>query len=794
MRLYEGTISQFNNDVLQNRIAEIVANNYLSYYGKRVTPSEKNSWHISLNFVKNALDISKLHDNKIVVEYELPYSSRRIDVLLFGKDKKEQSNVVLIELKQWSNDNIEDCETEGNVIVNYGKHRVERAHPSLQVEGYHYHLMDFITLFEEKQPTELSSCAYCHNYSKTKNPTLYLSKFSKYIEKYPLFSKEEIADLGKYLAERLNSGSGLEVFNRFITSPIKPSKRLLDHTKKMINEQQIFNLIDDQIVAYNAIMHKAKKLAKTKKKSVIIVKGGPGTGKSVIALEVMGELMRMGKIVFHATGSSAFTNTLRQILGRRVKDFFKFFFSFTNHKDDEIDVLICDEAHRIRKDSSDWGVPYQYKSKEPQVEDLIRPAKLSLFFIDEYQVVRPKEIGSVALIKKAAKKFEIEEPDIVEFELRTQFRCNGSDAYLQWLENILHIRESDKQFLTQDDRMDFRIIDSPLELKKVIDEKNREKKNCARLVAGFCWPWSKPNPDGSLVNDVKIGNLEMPWEKKDQFWRWATDDSGMEQVGTVYTAQGFEFDYIGVFFGNDLVYDIKKRKWVGKPENSYDSVTKRDASRFTEHLKNVYRVLMSRAHKGCYVYFMDKDAEQYFKSHIKELGSKKILDESSIDKILEDIEENAKFKTHLPLVPLEAVATAFTKEDYFDSTEGWIEADIARKLSDDMFIAKIVGKSMEPKIKDGSYCVFRFDPGGTREGKIVLANCTSIADPESKGQYTIKKYHSEKEYFEDGSWKHKKIVLSPLNKKFEDIILEDKTEGDFRIVAEFICVIAQGKR
>ena len=83
----------------------------------------------------------------------------------------------------------------------------------------------------------------------------------------------------------------------------------------MINKQQIFNLIDDQIAAYNSIMHKAKKLSQTDTKSIVIVKGGPGTGKSVIALEVMGELMRKGKTVFHATGSSAFTNTLRKIVG-----------------------------------------------------------------------------------------------------------------------------------------------------------------------------------------------------------------------------------------------------------------------------------------------------------------------------------------------------------------------------------------------------------------------------------------------------------------------------------------------
>jgi len=617
MRLYEGTVAQFSEDVIQNKISDVIAKNYHDHYGRNVSPSEKNSWNNSLNFMKNALDYSDLKDNKIVVEYELPYSARRIDVLLFGKDSGDKDNIVLIELKQWSNENVEDSENDGNIIVDFGRFKKEYPHPSLQVEGYHWDLKDFMTVFEEKPKILLSSCAYCHNYSGKENNVLFYPKFERLIANFPLFSKEDLQKLGVYLKDRLRNGSGLEVFNRFIYSPIKPSKKLLDHTKDMINKQQIFNLIDDQITAYNAIMQKAKELSKTDRKSIIVVKGGPGTGKSVIALEVMGELLRRGKQVFHATGSSAFTNTLRKILGTRSSKLFKFFNSFMEYKENEIEVLICDEAHRIRKTSESRYTPKRLRTGVPQIEELIRASKLSIFFIDEYQVVRPTEIGSVELIKKTAIKLGVRAEDISEFELKTQFRCSGSDSFLQWVENTLQIRESEKQFLTKEDKMDFRIIDDPLELKKLIDEKNEKKKNSARLVAGFCWPWSKPNRDGSLVNDVKVGALEIPWENKDQFWKWATEDSGMEQVGTVYTAQGFEFDYIGVIFGNDLVWNKDTQKWAAKPENSFDKMAKKNNEQFTDHLKNVYRVLLSRAHKGCYVYFMDEDTKEYFKSKIK---------------------------------------------------------------------------------------------------------------------------------------------------------------------------------
>ncbi len=318
MRLYEGTIGDFNRSVIQNQIADQIDSSYKQYYKRRAAPSEYRAWQQSLNFLRNSFEFTGLTDNKVVIEYELPYSTRRIDALIFGRDSNDTDSVVLVELKQWSNENVTDCASDGNVVVDYGRLRKEQAHPSLQVQGYHFDLKDFLTLFRETPATKLASCAYCHNYSRLgPNPVIFFPKFAKDLEQFPVFAKEDVEALGYFLGERLSKGNGFEVFGRFVTSPIRASKLLLEHTSEMINKQQIFNLIDDQIAAYNAIMHKAKSLAQTKRKSMVIVKGGPGTGKSVIALEVMGELMRKGKTVDHATGSSAFTNTLRKIVGVR---------------------------------------------------------------------------------------------------------------------------------------------------------------------------------------------------------------------------------------------------------------------------------------------------------------------------------------------------------------------------------------------------------------------------------------------------------------------------------------------
>jgi DUF2075 family protein len=413
----------------------------------------------------------------------------------------------------------------------------------------------------------------------------------------------------------------------------------------MINKQQIFNLIDEQITAYNTIMNKAKKLSKSKEKSVIIVKGGPGTGKSVLALEVMGELLRSGKEVYHATGSSAFTNTLRNILGVRSANLFKFFNSFMNYKENQIEVLICDEAHRIRETSENRYTKKDSRTGEPQINELIRAAKLSVFFIDEKQIVRPNEIGCVNLIKKAAIELGVKEENIYEdYELQTQFRCGGSARYVDWIEDILGMKEKGEEIsLDGEEKMEFKIVDSPEKLREIINEKNKEKKNSARIVAGFCWPWSAPLRDGSLVNDVKIGDFEMPWENKDNFWKWATDDSGMNQVGTVYTSQGFEFDYIGVIFGNDLIYNKDKKEWEVKPKNSYDTMVTRNNVKLLEHFKNVYRVLLSRAHRGVYVYFMDKDTEEYF-SYLRKAEKQVNAWMERYDEFLEDTYYEQQFK------------------------------------------------------------------------------------------------------------------------------------------------------
>ena len=350
---------------------------------------------------------------------------------------------------------------------------------------------------------------------------------------------------------------------------------------------------------------------------------------------------------------------------------------------------------------------------------------MTVFFIDDNQVVRPNEIGSVDYIKKVAEEKNCK---IFEYELEAQFRCNGSEAFINWINNTLGIKRTANVLWDQNEEFDFRIVSSPQDLENAIRQKVKQG-HTGRVTAGFCWDWSMPNPDGTLVDDVIIDDYRRPWDAKPEATKlapgipkaslWAYDPNGINQIGCVYTAQGFEFDYAGVIFGEDIVYDFDKQDWIGNISKSSDSVVKRSKDRFAELVKNTYRVLLSRGMKGCYVYFMNKDTERFFKSRIeanKELKYSdftKQTEEPAIPlEILERIEESKKYTEYLPVYSLQA-ACGFFGKGTDASEEGWTKIDGLR-LNKNMFVAKVNGKSMEPRIPEESYCIFPANVVGSR--------------------------------------------------------------------------------
>jgi len=438
-----------------------------------------------------------------------------------------------------------------------------------------------------------------------------------------LFTGDDVDNIKNFLIKKLENGQGIEVLKKIEESKYRPSKKLMNHVGNIIKNKSEYVLLDEQLVVYDKVFSFAKEGFHNKQKTILVVKGGPGTGKSVIAINLMADLLLKGYNAHYATGSRAFTETLRKIIGPRGSIQFKYFNSYSNAESNAIDVLICDEAHRIRKTSNSRFTPMNSRSSEPQIEELIKASKVIVFLIDDNQIVRPDEIGSVDYIKDYAKKNNCK---IFEYELEAQFRCSGSDAFVNWVNNTLGIKRTANVIWDQHEIFDFKIFNSPEELENAIKEKVK-KGVTGRITAGFCWPWSLPDKEGILNNDVIIGDFKRPWDARPESTKlapgipkaslWAYDPNGINQIGCVYTAQGFEFDYVGIIFGKDLVYNLDKQTWEGHPEKSSDNVVKRSKENFLNLVKNTYRVLLTRGIQGCYVHFIDKETERFFKSRIE---------------------------------------------------------------------------------------------------------------------------------------------------------------------------------
>lgn len=622
MRLYSGSSKQFVADTARNQISEKLKDSFFRHFRYNPSPNEVQSWRASLGAMAHVFQLAELMDHGVILEYQLPLTSKRLDCLICGRDDSRQDNAVIVELKQWGK--CTEADGENLVTTFLGGGNRDALHPSAQVGQYRRYLEDAHTAFYEgPSPIQLNSCAYLHNYHAVPGDALFAERYRAILDRSPAFTADDVDPLANFLHGRLEKGEGLDVLERVEQSKYRPSKKLMEHVGEVIKGLPAYVLLDEQQVVYEKVMAQAQMGFHDRRKTVLIVRGGPGTGKSVIALNLMSDLLLKGFNAHYATGSKAFTETLRKIIGSRGSIQFKYFNSYMEAEAGAVDVLICDEAHRIRETSNNRFTPKTQRSSRPQVEELLDAAQVLVCFVDDKQVVRPNEIGSADLIAEAARN---RGGQVIDLELQAQFRCAGSDGFVNWVNNTLGIERTANVLWDSTDAFDFQIFDSPEGLDAAIRAKAAEG-NSARMTAGFCWPWSKPNSDGTLVEDVEIGQYRRPWNAKTDSGRlakgipsaslWAFDPGGIEQIGCIYTAQGFEFDYVGVIVGPDLRYSFDHQAWEGHKSESHDSVVKRSKEAFASLVKNSYRVLLSRGLKGCYVHFMDKETERFVKSRIE---------------------------------------------------------------------------------------------------------------------------------------------------------------------------------
>lgn len=633
MRLYAGSSANFIALNVNNQIADLLKQEFLKQFGFQPSQNEVMSWRNSLFRLSDIMERANLREQGVMVEYKLPLSGKRIDVVICGKDGGQKKNAVIVELKQWDKCSFTDYDSD-YVVTWVGGGSRPVLHPSVQVGNYMYYLQDNSTVFYEgDHPVKLSACSYLHNYTFIEDDVLRDARFEQALTRFPVYTTDDRLELSAFISNKVKHGDGMQILTEIEDSRLRPSKKLLKQVstvikKKLKGELKLFGrtkspgdyiLLDEQLIVYDAVMSIVQKGLAHKQKHTVIVKGGAGTGKSVIGLQLLADLTALNLNAHYATGSKAFTETLRKILGPNSNSLLKYFMSYGEAKSNEIDILLMDEAHRIREKT---GYPFKSTGKL-QVQDLLNAAKVSVFLIDDYQVVRKGEIGSAAFIREQA---EIAGCKIYEYDLQAQFRNGGSERYSDWIDHMLKIRNTAHPEWMDEPNFKFVIMDSPEALEAAIRAKVKEGFT-GRISAGFCWPWSKKlDENKELINDVQIGDYSRPWNAqegltgmrkgipKSQYW--AYDEGGIDQVGCVYTAQGFEFDYSGVIFGKDLRYNPDTAEWEGFPEFSHDGQVK-SSKDFLQLVKNTYRVLLGRGMNACYVYFMDKETERYFRSRIR---------------------------------------------------------------------------------------------------------------------------------------------------------------------------------
>lgn len=649
--LYKETQVQFARDVEANKVSP-----KMEYAAKQCgiisMENEIASWTNNAPQISKLLLASGAADCYVTFEFLVPFSRKRIDCVIYGKSEDGDENVIHIELKQWSNKTVTLADSDGNfnaedVVFNVeaftGRANRIVAHPSQQVKGYQGYLSNFIEVISNEE-VNLTGLAYCYNYLK-EDPKgrsyLFDDKYKSLLKEYPTYAKDQRDELAGKLGLLLKGGDGLSVFNKVMASPVRPSKKLLNEVSTMIEEgnTSAFSLLEDQIVARNMILDKIRPLIHNGKdgfqKSVIIVNGGPGTGKTVIALHVLAELAKLdsksGLNIRYATKSKPLLEGVRAQIRPAVRTMFSNVTSFipANFDENAMDVLLVDEAHRIQKSANNQYTKAENRTNLPQIDTIIRSSKITVFFIDDKQAIRGVEIGSASLIKEAAERWNAK---VEECTLTSQFRCNGSDNYMDWMEQVLYNKEITSVFSPSD--FDLQVMDDPQEMYDKLVEIDKKEGQTARIMAGFCWKWSKVlDENGDLVKDVRIGNFAMPWESSDsiqklpagyvKWYEWAYKPEGIKQCGCIYTAQGFEFDYAGVIIGPDLKYDTVTKKIITDKSESQDPVLKRTVAEanmtFDEYVRNIYRVLMSRGMKGCYLYIVDEPLRQYFKDLIAEM-------------------------------------------------------------------------------------------------------------------------------------------------------------------------------
>lgn len=794
MIVYSASKAEFVEHVKFNQIEKVIEEEVWRKLKRRTPKSEIESWKNSLQYMFNALlDQGIPPSAGVAIEYTIPLTSRRVDFILTGKDASRNDTAIIVELKQWSEAEVTDKDAIVRTFLNGSIREVN--HPSYQAWSYSALIEDYNETVREER-ISLQPCAYLHNMNS--GEAINDARYAEHTERAPVYISSDAKKLSEFLRRNIRYGDSDNILYRIEHGVIKPSKGLADCLASMLRGNREFILLDEQKLVYETALDLAEK-GREKPKQTFIVKGGPGTGKSVVAINLIVEATNREMLTQFVSKNAAprevfkarLTGTMRKT---NIDNLFRGSGGYTDTENNYFDMLVVDEAHRLNEKSGLYG-----NLGENQIKELITSAKTTVFFIDEDQRVTLADIGTVEEIRHFAGQLGAE---VTVLELSSQFRCNGSDGYLAWVDHVLRIRETANTSLEGID-YDFRVFDDPNELRSVIERKNR-RANKARLVAGYCWDWnSKKDPERFDI-ELPEHDFRARWNLDKHGSKWLIAEDSISEIGCIHTCQGLELDYVGVIIGEDFVIrdgiavtNAAARSRSDRSVRGYKKRLKEDRESALADadmiIKNTYRTLMTRGMKGCFIYSADAETREHFRS-FAETQLMEQTDSVTTQRLpyeVVDFESAIPYDGFVPVFDLQAAAGEFSGFQLSADEFQWVKLPEHFATRPGQFVAQVVGESMNKRIPNGAWCLFNENPGGTRNGKIVLVQHRAIEDPDNGSCLTVKLYRSEKTMSGD-ELVNERVILKPVTSAhgYRDIVIEDDDLHDLRVVGEFVAVLA----
>lgn len=617
MYLHAGSVDETARYVTQPEFITACQQRFTRSFGTPPSVEEVRSWRRSWPALLTALCSARLAGLHVLLEYSLPATGERIDALVIGRSPDGRLCAVVIELKQWTHARTDSARCG---LIGIGDRTVQ--HPARQVGGYARYLQDWVS--SDELELRVRGVAVLHDAPADLVKKLRELSAHGPSADFPVLGRDDL-DTGtapKLLAERLACTDlqppAPEDVTAFLATEHQPSPGLLARAGRVIEGNDALALVGDQDLARQEVWHAVTDAQRRGRKSTIVVTGGPGTGKTVIACRLLGDLCSRHKANPRLLSpSGTLTRQLKRTVGDESRGLITTFLDKVPTSVTSNSVILLDEAHRART------YPDHQRNKFPTtLGKLMDRAAVSVLFLDERQIVRPTEGITLAQLAQHAHD---NDRTFRHIDLTAQFRCNGSTAYHQWIDQLLQPHGTVSPWTGAD--YDLAIASDPEQFTEWV-ERHQSTGHTARIAAGFCWPWDSP-PTPPLRREVRIAFdspegrrvWERPWNSRadetgldsaDVPARpfWATDKGGHDQVGCIYTAQGMEYAYNVVIIGHDLIRH--NGRWEARPQASHDPALKQlPPPRYLQYALNSYRVLSTRGTKGTRLYSTDRATQSY---------------------------------------------------------------------------------------------------------------------------------------------------------------------------------------